>query len=375
MIGARANCGGRIDEQGHLGRFARAGATRALRAHPEIAPAPGAHVVERDGARYLVVDGRRPRRLDVAESRTTDDDRNREFREDPSGGRDIERRLADLERDGVSAEVIYPNQSLGLFMSPAPDYQLAVAKAWNDWASEHFGPHRDRFAPVAMTPVHDIGAAVEEVERAAKLGYRSIKVPITNRALPYNRPEYEPLWSAIEGSGMVLAFHAFTNSEDTYPEDWGEEEGIGGALDFMAMRMADGLNPVSQLISGGVCERHPNLDFVVVECGAGWLAWLLHVLDEQVEKKHMWIRPRLDLKPSEYFARQGFITFTDDPIGLRNLEFTGPDSMLWGSDYPHDEGSFPHSQEVIARTFEGLSDEDREKIVWGNAARIYGFDA
>ena len=63
---------------------------------------------------------------------------------------------------------------------------------------------------------------------------------------------------------------------------------------------------------------------------------------------------------------------TDDD---RNREFTGPDSMLWGSDYPHDEGSFPHSQEVIARTFEGLSDEDREKIVWGNAARIYGFDA
>ena len=332
-------------------------------------------VVERDGARYLVVDGRRPRRLDVADARVTDDDRNREFRDDPSGGRDIDRRLADLARDGVSAEVIYPNQSLGLFMSPAPDYQLAVAKAWNDWASEHFGPHRDRFAPVAMTPVHDIGEAVAEAERAAKLGYRSIKVPITNRAQPYNQPEYEPLWSAIEDTGMVLAFHAFTNSEDTYPEDWGEEEGIGGALDFMAMRMADGLNPVSQLISGGVCERHPNLDFVVVECGAGWLAWLLYVLDEQVEKKHMWIRPRLALKPSEYFARQGFITFTDDPVGLRNLEFTGADSMLWGSDYPHDEGSFPHSREVIARTFDGLSDDDREKIVFGNAARIYGLGA
>ena len=82
----------------------------------------------------------------------------------------------------MTAEVIYPNQSLGLFMSPAPGYQLAAAKAWNDWASEHFGPYRDRFASVAMTPVHDIEAAVAEVERAAKLGYRSIKVPITTRA-------------------------------------------------------------------------------------------------------------------------------------------------------------------------------------------------
>ena len=136
-------------------------------------------VEERDGARYLIIDGRRPRRLDIAEARTTEDDRNREFREDPSEGRDIDRRLADLARDGVSAEVIYPNRSLNLFMSPAPDYQLAVSKAWNDWAIEHFGPHRDRFAPVAMTPVQDIEAAVAEVERAAKLGYRSVKVPIT----------------------------------------------------------------------------------------------------------------------------------------------------------------------------------------------------
>ena len=140
------------------------------------------------------------------------------------------------------------------------------------------------------------------------------------------------------------------------------------------MRMADGQHPVSQLIAGGVCERHPKLDFVVVECGAGWLAWLLYVLDEQVRKKHMWIRPQLAMKPSEYFARQGCITFTDDPIALRNLELTGADSMLWGSDYPHDEGSFPHSQEVIARTFEGLCDQNREKIVCGNAARLYGFD-
>ena len=130
-------------------------------------------------------------------------------------------------------------------------------------------------------------AAVEVA--AAKLGY------VDGRTL--QPAGDEPLWSAIEGAGLVLAFHAFT--QDTYPEDWGEEEGIGGALDFMACAWR-GL-PVA---SGGVCARHPKLDFVVVECGAGWLAWLLHVR-RQVEKKHMWVRPRLE--PSEYFARQGFI--------------------------------------------------------------------
>jgi predicted TIM-barrel fold metal-dependent hydrolase len=331
--------------------------------------------VERDGKIYMVVDGRKPRRIDLAEQRATQDDQSREFRNDPSGGRNLSLRLHDLERDGIAAEVIYPNQSLALYMSPAPDYQLAVAQAYNDWASEHFAAHRQRFAPVGMVPVHDIASAVQEVERAAKLGFRSVKIPITQRARPYNRPEYEPLWAALAATGMVLAFHAFTNSEDEYPTDWGEEEGFGGALDFMAMRMADGQHPVSQLISSGVCDRHPRLRFVIVECGAGWLAWLLYVLDEQVEKKHMWIRPILSLKPSEFFARQGFITFTDDPMALRNLPFTGADCLLWGSDYPHDEGSFPHSQAVIERTFAGLSALEKRKIVYDNAARLYGFTA
>ena len=331
------------------------------------------HVELRDNKRFFIVEGRKPRRLDVAEGRETEEDQEREFRSDPSGGRDIERRLRDLDRDGVDAEVIYPNDSLAVFQSPDPDYQIAMARAYNDWISEWFGGHRDRFAPVGVLPVADIAAAVKEVQRAAVLGLRALKVPIVANACPYHRPEYEPLWAALEEAGLVLTFHSFTNDRDQYPEDWGEEDGYGGALSFMALSMAEGVQPVTYLISSGALERHPNLRMAVVESGAGWLAWLLHVLDEQVAKKHMWIRPRLALKPSEYFKRQGFVTFSDDPMALRNVEFTGADCLMWGSDYPHDEGTFPNSREVIDRTFVGLSETDRTKIVHDNAAKLYGF--
>ena len=172
---------------------------------------------------------------------------------------------------------------------------------------------------------------------------------------------------------LVLSLHAFSESQDMYPADWGEENGIGGALTHMAMSMARGQNPVALMISSGVLERHPALRFVVVECGAGWLAWLLYVLDEQVEKKHMWVRPKLALKPSEYFRRQGFVTFSDDPVALANLAFTGAECLLWGSDYPHDEGTFPHSRAVIERTFRGVAAADQRKIVHDNAAQLYGF--
>ncbi|MFP6741967.1 MAG: amidohydrolase family protein [Alphaproteobacteria bacterium] len=86
----------------------------------------------------------------------------------------------------------------------------------------------------------------------------------------------------------------------------------------------------------------------------------------------MWVKPKLDLKPSEYFRRQGAVTFSDDPIALNNIKFTGANCLLWGSDYPHDEGTFPHSQSVIERTFQDISESDIRKIVYDNAARIYG---
>ena len=358
-----------ISSDSHVQEDPRLYRERVAKKFRERAP----HVEERDGATYFIMEGKKPRRLDIAEQVETEEDREREFRSDPQGGRNIERRIKDMQRDGIDAEVIYANETLAVYMSPDPEYQMALASAYNDWAIEVFGEHLDKFAPVAALPVADIETSVKEVERIAKLGYRSCKIPISVKRARYNQPLYEPLWAAFEDNGLVLAFHAFSTDEDLYPEDWGERDGHGGALDFMAMRMADGMGPVSQLISGGVLQRHPDLRFVVVECGGGWLAWLLYVLDEQNEKKHMWIHPKLEMRPSEFFARQGHVTFGDDPVALKTIEFIGADCLLWGSDYPHDEGTFPHSQEVIERTFAGVSAADKRKIVCDNSARLYGF--
>ena len=98
---------------------------------------------------------------------------------------------------------------------------------------------------------------------------------------------------------------------------------------------------------------------------------MLDALDEINDKRHMWAKPLLELKPSEYFKRQGYATFGDDRVGLHNLVFTGVDSLMWGSDYPHDEGTFPNSQEVIDRTFKDLAPEDKKKVVAENAANLY----
>ena len=137
--------------------------------------------------------------------------------------------------------------------------------------------------------------------------------------------------------------------------------------------MAAAMKPLCLLVASGVLQRHPGLRFVLVECGIGWLAWVLQTLDEMHEKRHMWIEPRLPDRPSDYFRRQGGATFGDDLVGLRMRDVTGVESLLWGSDYPHDEGTFPHSREVIERTFRDVPEEEKQMIVGGNAARIYGF--
>ena len=334
---------------------------------------------DRNGGLYYVQEGQRPVRQDVAAAQLTDEDRRREFRaEDGTGygreaGTDIPLRLADLKEDGVTGEIIYPNGIFNALASPDPGYQVAFCRLYNDWYHEVFHGSYDKLVPSATIPMADIMAATEEVQRVAKLGFRSLSLPVIMPKLPYNRPDYEPFWDLMDDVGIPISFHVFTRGENQIPEDLGEENSYGADLFYIALGMAEAMSPLAMLTSAGVLERHPELKFVLVECGIGWVAWFLNVLDELYEKRHMWQQPKLELKPSEYWRRQGFVTFGEDEVGLRNRDVTGVDCLMWGSDYPHDEGTFPHSREVIDRTFRKLPEEEKWKIVGGNAARLYGF--
>ena len=337
------------------------------------------HVEERETGTYYIQEGQRPVRLDIAASKLTEEDKRREFRNEGNvavgkdAGVDIPLRLAHLEEDGISAEVIYPQAIFKIFTSPDPQFQLAFARTYNDWYHETFGPHRNKFVVSSVIPMLNIPAAIEEAERVVRLGCRSLSLPVSMPSLPYNRPDYEPFWSAVEELGVPLAFHVFSRGGNQAPEDRGEADSHGADMLYIALGMAEAMSPLAMLTASGVLQRHPNLKFVLVECGIGWLGWFLNLMDELHEKRHMWHSPKLELSPSEYFKRQGYVTFGDDEVGLRTRDITGVDCLMWGSDYPHDEGTFPHSREVIARTFKNIPDDETRKIVGGNAAALYGF--
>ena len=145
-------------------------------------------------------------------------------------------------------------------------------------------------------------------------------------------------------------------------------------INFVVHSQAPSLEPIANLCGSGVIEHFPKLRFGTVEAGIGWVAWALGLMDDAHRKHHMFARPKLDRLPSEYFRSNGFATFQEDQAGLDLARGHGlVDNFMWANDYPHHEGTWPHSAAAIARTMGGLDDGERARILGLNAARVFGF--
>src|SRR5262245_929355 len=271
---------------------------------------------------------------------------------DPGGAADPERRRRDMELDGVSAEVMYPSQGLHVHSIPDPELQLACARAYNDWAYGAFGKDFDTFMPAALVPVADVEAGIRELERVAGLGFRCVAVPAAApEGQPYNEPVYEPLWTAAEAARLALSFHVGTGHSPILAR------GAGGAVINYAYVGIVAQQTVCYLTAAGILARHPDLHVAIVEGGAGWLSWVLERMDEAYTEHHMAVQPKLELLPSEYYKRQGHASFQVDLSALKLIELTGPEVLIWGSDYPHPEGTWPHSQEKLAEQLKDIPED------------------
>lgn len=299
-----------------------------------------------------------------------DPDHPREASEHRSAGSaDAEARLADMALDGVIAEVIYPTFGLFIDMVPAPDLQMACARVYNDWCAEMFLHRPDVFVPAAVVPVRDVPSACAELERVAELGYKAAMIPTSPpEGTRYNSAGFDPLWRIAVDAGIPLSLHTGTGA---LPQ---QERGPGGAVINYAKVGLLSADTLCYFAASGVLERFPGLRLVFVETGAGWLAYCCERMDEAFEEHEQWVNPKLAAPPSEYVRRQCHVTLGADRAPLLTREITGIDALLWASDYPHPEGTFPKSQEVVARIFDGLSEDEMNAVVCANAARVYGID-
>jgi predicted TIM-barrel fold metal-dependent hydrolase len=286
------------------------------------------------------------------------------------GGFDPDVRVKDLDADGVWGEVLYPTIGLFAFMIPDSDLRIECARAYNSWLAETFAATSTRFAGAAIIPVQDVDVAVAEIERVSSIGLRSVMLPMqapTDR--PYNRTDYDPVWAAAAAHAVPVSFHVGTGSNPV------TERGPGGAVINYVEVGLGAQRTLAYLAASGVLERHPGLHVVMVECGAGWLAWAIERMDEAFEEHHWWVDPKLKETPGEYVRRQAHVTFGADASAIQNRAITGVDALLWASDYPHPEGTWPHTRETLDRLFVDVDVSERDAIVGGTTAKLYGLGA
>jgi len=297
------------------------------------------------------------------------------FEDVPRGGYDPAQHLSDMRLDGVAGEVLYPSQGLFYFRVADPALMSAIFRAYNDWLAEFCRADPARLKGIAMINVDDVHDAISELERAARLGLAGAMIteyPLEHRR--YDQPEYEPFWAAAESLGMPLSLHTATRRQ-------GKIRGAGEkTLRDATSRATKAFSPaisMCDMIFSGVFERHPRLTLAIVEFELAWAPHVLAAMDYTYRERHeeAIYRFKGDKRPSDFFRDNVVLSFQEDAIGIRLRDVIGVDNMMWGSDYPHSESTFPQSRKILADILSGVPEHEQAKIVGGTAARVYGFDA
>ena len=292
------------------------------------------------------------------------------------GGLDPHEHVKDMDLDGISAGVLYPTQALNTFMV-LPDSELlsAICTGYNDWVADFCKPYPDRLKAIGMLNVDDVDDGVKELQRVAKIGLAGVLITIRPMEKRYDHPDYEPLWAAAQDLDMVLSLH-------TGSVRW--RKGVMTATlashgDAIEMVQKD-YNPRTSLcamILSGVFERYPKLKIGVVEFELAWAPFFLRTMDNVYQERVAGLkgyRFKGSARPSDFFKSNVFVSFQEDDLGVQLRSVIGVDNLLWGSDYPHAESTFPRSREIVDRILEGVPAEEAAKIAGGNAARVYNFN-
>jgi predicted TIM-barrel fold metal-dependent hydrolase len=326
-------------------------------------------IERRDDGDYLIIEGQPPMRT-MDDNVMADNSRGGDWMaKGRAGGWDPHARLADQDLDNVRSEVIYFGALLTFFSTPDVEYRRAIIKAYNDWLIDYCAVAPDRLIGAGALPVGGpIEWAIEEARRVIDKGLRTVVLPAETPECRYSRPQWDPLWSALQDLGIPVSIHAGTTTGEPFSKAI-EDMGFGGAMVDFKIGMA--LRTMSQVLWAGVPQKFPRLRIVIAEGGIGWVACLLRLMDHWWKDHGHRMEPRLTEPPSYYFNRQVWATFEDDRPGLLTRELLNIEHLMWGGDYPHLEGTFPFSRDQITKDFAGIPENEVRMMTAENAARLY----
>lgn len=298
------------------------------------------------------------------------------------------KRLADMDLDGINAAVLFGGGPLGTTNS---ELFIESFRAYNRWLADFCSTDRNRLAGVAYMPMRDIDETLGLIREAAKLGFRSVNLPAFPQAADgfstsanvgkmasgqvaaltgdpnstryYRDAEFDRLWAEICELDLTVTFHL----GGRIPR-FGDKDHFLPDLVMSKVAMAE---PIAMAIYGGVFQRFPKMRWAIIESGVGWMSWMAEYMDRTWEKQRFWTESPLTEKPSFYMDQNVYGSFINDRIGVLLRDQPGGRNIMWSSDYPHSETTFPKSHDVIARDFVGVPQQDIDAIVCTRAAKLF----
>ncbi len=283
--------------------------------------------------------------------------------------------VKDMDVDGVYGGLVYPSIGLALFRDVEdPELARGIFAAYNDWLAEFCNAYPERLKGAAMILAdEDVDLAIEETRRVAEQGIKAVMIPSYPRAdRTYDNPIYEPFWAFCEENEVAVNLHVTTNRPKADPITRGVTTTSTASYvqhDYW-VRMS-----LCHMIFSGVFERYPRLMVAEVEHELGWLPYFIGRIDIAYEEKQEALAQRFkDGKmPSDFMRSNVYHSFQEDALGIQMRHVIGVENLMWGSDYPHSESTFPKSLEILDEILEGVPENEKAMIVGENAERVYGF--
>jgi len=295
-------------------------------------------------------------------------------------------RQRDQDIDGVEAEVIYGILGISAAFgvqspwsnssgsNPVADSRVMDAEAlamvyeiYNEWIAEFCASAPSRFAGIACLSGTSPEVAAKQLRRAADIGLRGAELDVSSVIDPLYHQDWDPVWATAAECNMPISFHTLglphrqPKQSDREAYRW-----VNAGLLYTLFQLS-GAEFLASIIFSGACD--PKFRFVLGECGVGWIPYVLHRMDQEYDNFSSNIG--LSMKPSEFWARQGYSTFQDEALSEEVIGIVGVDNIIWGSDYPHPDGIWPDSREIIEKNLGHLDEHMLSKLVCGNTERLY----
>ena len=272
--------------------------------------------------------------------------------------------LQDMDAENVDATMVFHGMFQSLNGLEDRDLYRACVDVYNEWLIDYLKPYSKRMHGIAILPAFEKPEIARDyMQKIKQLGYKGVQMPHTPRGVRWNSKELEPVWAAIEESGLPLSFHAGAYKVFV---------GNGSMGANLTANLCPYRNLFGALVFSGALDRHPGLKVVFHEGGATWVAQALSDMEFIVATFGTVLKPKLSKKPTEYWRNQCYASFMIDPSAMRLVDVIGEDNIMWCSDYPHPESTFGFTGELLKSDYEMLGPVAGAKFLGGNAAKLWG---